>query len=122
MLVVHTELCHRAGFCVEWHRTSKSDYLSALSAEIASPGKGILDAYLLPFVGESRKRHAWGGMIGGLSGLDGQGAVDSVAGNYDDAEVFEQYREFERRRAYGIEPATDDDARSALPVPGQGLP
>jgi len=42
MLVVHTELCHRAGFCIEWHRTSKSDYLTALSAEIAAPGKRSL--------------------------------------------------------------------------------
>ena len=47
MLVIHSELCHRAGFCIEWHRTRKADYLAALSAEIASPGKGILDAYLL---------------------------------------------------------------------------
>jgi len=112
MLVVHTELCHRAGFCIEWHRTSKSDYLAALSAEIATPGKGILDAYLLPFVGESRERQAWGGMIGGLPGLDGNRVDDAVAGNYEDAEVSEQDREFERRRGYRIEPATDDGAGS----------
>lgn len=112
MLVVHTELCHRAGFCIEWHRTSKSDYLAALSAEIAAPGKGVLDAYLLPFVGENQERQAWGGMIGGLPGLDGQGAGDAVAGNYEDAEVSEQYREFERQRGYRIEPAADDDFES----------
>ena len=112
MLVVHTELCHRAGFCIEWHRTSKSDYLAALSAEIAAPGKGVLDAYLLPFVGESQERQAWGGMIGGLPGLDGQGAGDAVAGNYEDAEVSEQYREFERQRGYRIEPAADDVSES----------
>lgn len=112
MLVVHTELCHRAGFCIEWHRTSKSEYLAALSAEIATPGKGILDAYLLRFVGESRERQAWGGMIGGLLGLDGNGVDDVVAGNYEDAEVAEQYREFERRRGYRVEPAADDGAGS----------
>lgn len=108
MLVVHTELCHRAGFCIEWHRTSKSDYLAALSAEIAAPGKGILDAYLLPFVGESQERQAWGGMIGGLPGLDGKGVDDAVEGNYEDAEVSKQYREFEQRRGYRIEPAADN--------------
>jgi len=108
MLVVHTELCHRAGFCIEWHRTSKSDYLTALSAEIATPGKGVLDAYLLPFVGESQDRQAWGGMIGGLPGLNGKGEDDAVAGNYEDAEVSAQYREFERQRGYIIEPTTDD--------------
>ena len=112
MLVVHTELCHRAGFCIEWHRTSKSDYLAALSAEIATPGKGILDAYLLPFMGESQERQTWGGMIDGLPGLDGNGVDDAVAGNYQDAAVSEQYREFERRRGYRIEPAADDGARS----------
>lgn len=113
MLVVHTELCHRAGFCIEWHRTNKSEYLSALSAEIAAPGQGILDAYLLPFVGESQERQAWGGMIGGLPGLAGKGADDAVAGNYQDAEVSEQYREFDRRRGYRIEPAKDDGTDSA---------
>jgi dTMP kinase len=35
-----------------------------LSTEIATPGKGILDAYLLPFVGENQEREAWGGMLG----------------------------------------------------------
>lgn len=113
MLVVHTELCHRAGFCIEWHRTSKSDYLAALSAEIATPGKGILDAYLRPFVGEGQDRPAWGGLISGLPGLGGQGVADAIAGDYQDAEVSEQYREFERRRGYQIEPAADGGAGAA---------
>ncbi|MBB3193452.1 Fic/DOC family protein [Roseateles terrae] len=102
MLVVHTELCHRAGFCIEWHRTSKSAYLTALSDEIATPGKGILDNYLLPFVGEGLHRQVWGGMLNGLPGLDGQGPDHAVAGNYANAEVSDQYREFERRRDYRI--------------------
>jgi cell filamentation protein len=51
-------------------------------------------------------------MIGGLPGLDGNGVDDAVAGNYRDAEVSEQYREFERRRGYRIEPAADDGAGS----------
>lgn len=109
MLVVHTELCHRAGLCIEWHRTTKSDYLAALSAEIAAPGKGILDAYLLPFVGESQERSAWGGMLSGMPGLAGKGAGDAVAGNYQNAEVSEQYREFERRRGYRIEVAAGEE-------------
>jgi cell filamentation protein len=85
-------------------------YLAALSAEIATPGKGILDAYLLPFVGESQERKAWGGMIGGLPGLDGNGVDDVVAGNFEDAEVSAQHREFERQRGYRIEPVTDNGA------------
>jgi len=110
MLVIHTELCHRAGFCIEWHRTSKSDYLTALSNEIATPGKGLLDAYLLPFVGAIQDRRAWGGMISGLPGLDGKVANEAIAGNYQDAKVSEQYREFERRRGYRIEHTADVSA------------
>lgn len=102
MLVVHSELCHRAGFCIEWHRTRKADYLAALSAEIASPGRGILDGYLLPFVGTVQERPLWGGAISSLAGLDGQSGADTVAGEYTDAEVSRQYREFDRRRGYQI--------------------
>lgn len=50
MLVVHTVLCHRAGFSIHWARTGKSDYLSALGEEIETPDKGILDAYLKDFI------------------------------------------------------------------------
>lgn len=104
MLVVHSELCQRAGFCIEWHRTRKADYLAALSGEIASPGQGILDAYLLQFVGDVQERHLWGGMIGSLAGLDGQGTEDTIAGEYSSADVSQQYREFEQRRGYRIGP------------------
>ncbi len=100
MLIVHSELCHRAGFCIEWHRTRKADYLAALSAEIASPGKSILDAYLQPFVGLHQERQLWGGMIEALPGLDGQGTEDIIAGDYSDAEVSQKYRDFERQRGY----------------------
>lgn len=104
MLVVHSELCHRAGFSIEWHRTRKTDYLEALSAEIASPGKGILDDYLEPFVGVHQERPLWGGVIDTLSGLDGQGPEDTIAGEHSDAEVARQYRDFERQRGYSVEP------------------
>ena len=43
------------------------------------------------------------------SRLDGTGVNDAVAGNHRDAEVSEQYREFERR-GYRMEPAADDGA------------
>ena len=104
MLVVHSELCHRAGFSIEWHRTRKTDCLEALSAEIASPGKGILDDYLEPFVGVHQERPLWGGVIDTLSGLDGRGPEDTIAGEHSDAEVARQYRDFERQRGYSVEP------------------
>jgi len=103
MLVIHSELCFRAGFCIEWHRTRKADYLAALSREIASPGQGILDAYLQPFTGAHQQRPLWGGAIGALAGLDGQEARDTVEGDYGDARVTHQHQAFERRRNYRIE-------------------
>ena len=43
LLLVHSELCRRAGFSIDWPRTRKADYLAALTKEIESPGKDILD-------------------------------------------------------------------------------
>lgn len=103
MLVVHTELCHRAGFAIEWHRTSKADYLGALSAEIEQPGKGLLDGYLLQFVGANQERHLWSGAISGLSGLDGLGTGDRIEGEFSDVAIAQKYREFDHQRGYKIE-------------------
>lgn len=50
MLLVHAELCFRAGMSVDWTRTQKDPYLRALTLEIEAPNDGHLDAYLAPFV------------------------------------------------------------------------
>jgi cell filamentation protein len=50
IMVVHGVLAQRAGFSIDWAATGKSDYLSALTKELDSPGKGHLDTYLKPFV------------------------------------------------------------------------
>ena len=50
IMLVHQELCYRSGFSVDWKKTNKSHYLSALTEELQEPGKGKLDNYLLPFV------------------------------------------------------------------------
>lgn len=102
MLIIHSELCHRAGFCIDWHRTQKAGYLAALSAEIASPCKGLLDAYLLPFIGASRERHLWGGVIGDVRGLDGLSIEDTVDGEYSDAQVAQKYQAFELTRGLAV--------------------
>ena len=99
MLVLHSELCHRAGFCIEWQRTRKTDYLAALSAEIASPGKGHLDRYLLGFIGMSRDRQLWGGVIDGIQGLNGGSVDDAVDDEYSDAHVRQKYQAFELNRS-----------------------
>lgn len=98
MLIVHSELCHRAGFCIEWQHTRKADYLAALSEEIVSPGQGVLDRYLLNFVGGARERQLWGGAIDGIQGLDGRSAEDAVDGEYSDARVMQKYQAFEMKR------------------------
>ena len=98
MLIIHSELCHRAGFCIDWQRTKKIDYLAALSREISSPGKGLLDAYLVNFIEEPRDRIRWGGSIHGIQGLDGSGIENSVDGEYSDTQVMAKYKKFEMNR------------------------
>jgi len=99
MLVLHSELCHRAGFCIEWQRTRKADYLVALSAEIDAPGQGHLDRYLLNFIGTSRDRQLWGGAIDGIQGLNGGQVDDAVDGEYSDGRVRQKYQAFELKRS-----------------------
>lgn len=50
MLLVHMELCQRAGFSISWANTNKKDYLDSLSKEIDTPDMRILDDYLLNFI------------------------------------------------------------------------
>jgi cell filamentation protein len=102
MLVVHAELCWRAGFSVDWRRTAKTDYLRALSDEIAAPGKGILDGYLLRFTGPRTDRGNWSGIAATLPGLDGRGAQDTVEGDFGDAAVADKYERFDQQRGYEI--------------------
>lgn len=71
LLLFYMELSYRAGFSIDWSRTHKDDYLSALSAEIDDPSKGYLDGYLQPFVVDISSRDEWPEMIGGIKGLDG---------------------------------------------------
>lgn len=71
MLLLHMELCYRAGFSIQWELTRKNDYLQALSLEIDTPGKGILDEYLLQFKGPKIAHDSWGVKILGMKGLDG---------------------------------------------------
>lgn len=45
-----SELSRRAGFHIEWEKTSKKDYLTALTKELGDPAAGHLSKYLRPFV------------------------------------------------------------------------
>jgi cell filamentation protein len=56
LLVVHNALAHRAGFAIDWTKTSKDAYLDALTQELDRPGRGALDSYLKPFVTPATSR------------------------------------------------------------------
>lgn len=103
MLVVHTVLCNRAGFSINWSRTSKVDYLSALSAEIENPNKGILDRYLSAFFDDPQDPGVWEKVILSIQGLDGLATTDTVDGTFSDPSVLQKYREFDQRRGYEID-------------------
>ena len=98
MLLIHTELCYRAGFSIEWEKTDKVDYLTALSQEIEKPREHPLDLYLSQFIGKPRNRDSWGGAIRSIEGLDGQSLMNSVDGDYSDERVSREYLAYKLER------------------------
>lgn len=103
MLVVHSVLCHRAGFSINWSLTDKSAYLSALSQEIEAPGKGILDTYLKKFIEPPVEPGAWEAAIHSVRGLNGLVTTDTVEGLSDDPAISRKYQAFDQRRGYTID-------------------
>jgi len=100
MLVVHAELAYRAGFSINWTKTVKLDYLAALTEEIKSPTKGILDGYLLSFKEPRVEPDTWGKEILSIKGLDGLHADNQVDGEFSNPGVAEKYKAFDQRRGY----------------------
>lgn len=96
-MVVHSILAQRAGFSIDWASTDKTAYLQALTKELDSPGKGILDTYLKPLIRPAvsdLKTH-----IEGAKGLDGGiGDADTVYGRNDDPAVKAQYEQQRLKR------------------------
>ena len=77
LMVVHTELAHRAGISIDWQQTNKTDYLAALTRELDEPGKGHLDAYLRPFIQKVADRETQVATLEALPGL-GPRTADSL--------------------------------------------
>lgn len=100
MLLVHFELCHRAGFSIAWAKTEKTQYLDALSLEIDSPGKGHLDTYLIKFKEPQLKRGSWGNNILSMKGLDGLDESNQIDGDLSDPAIAAKYRDHEAKRGY----------------------
>ena len=100
IMVVHTELAERAGISIDWAATDKVEYLTALTKELDSPGKGHLDAYLKPFVGPAVGRDSLASHVSGAPGLDGN-EQNEVAGKFSDPVLQERYRHQEEKRSGG---------------------
>jgi cell filamentation protein len=69
ILVLHTELAHRAGISIDWTQTEKRAYLIALTSELNDPGKGHLDNYLKPFIGKALDRPQSASLLKSIKGL-----------------------------------------------------
>jgi cell filamentation protein len=92
IMVIHAALAQRAGFSVEWAATDKTAYLEALTKELDEPGKGILDAYLKPYIRPAvsdLSEHV--STAKGLGG--GAGEADTVYGRNDDPAVQAKYEQ-----------------------------
>lgn len=103
MLLVHAELCHRAGFAISWDTSRKDDYLEALTRELENPQGKHLDSYLLPLAvapiaGGDLRDHLMS--LPGLDGGDG-GSVPNVAYRADDPVANRNYLELKRARGEG---------------------
>nr|WP_229506239.1 Fic family protein [Massilia sp. BJB1822] len=102
MLLVHSELCHRAGFAISWELTAKDEYLAILGQAIGQPGKGILDAWLKPFITKQMDPAIWEQTMYSLRGLDGLSAENKIEGSVSDPKIIDAYRELEAQRGYRI--------------------
>jgi len=92
MLIVHTELCARANFSIDWSSSKKNDYLHALTKELQTPDKGLLDAYFGPLIKGLTDRKIWVDHIKSLSGLDGANTEgDNMSYSGDDLLARKRY-------------------------------
>lgn len=120
ILLVHAELCHRAGFFIDWPSTDKQAYLEALTRELHDPGKH-LDAYLLPLARPVLNSSDLAHRLRNLPGLDGRVASigENVSYRTDDEKAVAAYREMKRSR--GEDPNSGDrDVKSLMTGKGLG--
>lgn len=57
LLTFHIEICHRAGFAIEWIAIKAGEYLAALSNEINNPDAGHMNEFLEPYIYTSGSRN-----------------------------------------------------------------
>jgi cell filamentation protein len=78
ILILHTELAHRAGISINWTQTEKKAYLIALTTELNDPGKGHLDSYLRLFIGSAIDRPQSAALLKSLQGLGSAPIIDET--------------------------------------------
>ena len=99
IMVVHSVLAQRAGFSIDWSKTDKTDYLTALTKELDTPGKGILDDYLKPFMGEAIEYEKLSSSVLGAPGLDGKSPdQNAVLGKTSEPAVQARYEQQKLKR------------------------
>lgn len=97
ILLVFMELCYRAGFAIDWSKTTKDGYLLALSDEIRAPRERHLDHYLKPFVVDIASRDEWPATISSIRGLDGLDKEGITYESLDDPQVQQIYKTYRTR-------------------------
>ena len=99
IMVIHSVMAQRAGFSIDWSKTDKTDYLTALTKEIDAPGKGALDTYLKPFIGEVIAYDKLAGAVVLAPGLDGKSDNENtVLGKTSAPEVKARYEQLKMKR------------------------
>ncbi|MFK2893719.1 Fic family protein [Dyella flagellata] len=100
MLLVHAELCARAGFTINWHASRKDDYLNALSREIENPQGSHLNDYLGRLIVPAVPQGDLLNYLQSLPGLDGQQAspAEDIVYHADDPVANQRYLELKRSR------------------------
>lgn len=103
MLLIHMELCYRAGFSIAWEKTNKADYLTALTSEINEPGIGKLDQYLNHFKLPQLHRGKWGAGVLNIKGLDSVDDGNQIEGDTSDPLIMAKHRKYEDSRGYSYQ-------------------
>ncbi|EJM53506.1 Fic/DOC family protein [Pseudomonas sp. GM48] len=109
ILLVFMELCYRARFAIDWSKTTKDDYLRALSDEIREPRERHLDHYLKPFVVDIASRDEWPATISSIRGLDGLDKEGITYESLDNPEVQQIYKTYRARSLDTSGPQESDD-------------
>ncbi|KJZ34884.1 MULTISPECIES: Fic/DOC family protein [Pseudomonas] len=100
MLLVHSELCRRAGFSIDWVNSNKADYLTALTFELDNPAGKHLDSYLIPLICQTVSHADLLNQLQEMPGLDGQGTTSAADISYraDDQAAMMAYEVAKRSR------------------------